>query len=92
MESLKLVPRGMYESLRERGLTSQHTKAVRAEVSTTSSQTFTPQSYFLAAAAIDRELLSIEQVANLLNADIVTTRRLLQRFASGGEDILDFQP
>jgi len=92
LESLKLVPRGMYDSLRERGLTSEHTRTVRAEVTTTSLPTFTPQSYFLAAAAVDRELLSVEQVASLLDTDIVTTRRLLQRFASEGEDILDFRP
>lgn len=92
MESLKLVPRGMYDSLRERGLTSEHTKSVRAEVAVASQPAFTPQSYFLAAAAVDRELLSVEQVANLLDTDIATTRRLLRRFASEGEDILDFRP
>lgn len=92
MESLGLVSKGMYDSLREKGLTNEHTKAVHAEVVSAPPPSFTPHSYFLASAAVDRELLSIEQVAKMLDIDIVTTRRLVRRFSSEGEDILDFRP
>lgn len=90
MEALRLLPKGMYDSLREKGLTSEHTKAVQAEIASAPVPSFTPHAYFLAGAAVDRELLSIEQVARLLDTDIITTRRLVRRFTSEGEDLLDF--
>jgi Zn-dependent peptidase ImmA (M78 family)/transcriptional regulator with XRE-family HTH domain len=92
MESLALVPKGMYDSLREKGLTSEHTRAVQSEVGAAPVPQFTPHSYFLAGAAVDRELLSVEQVAKLLDIDIITTRRLVKKFSSEGEDVLDFRP
>lgn len=90
LEALGLVQRGLYDSLRERGLTSEHTKSVMKDVTLDPEPVFTPHTYFLAGAAVDRELLSIEQVAHILDTDLVATRRLLSRFASEGDDVLDF--
>jgi Zn-dependent peptidase ImmA (M78 family)/DNA-binding XRE family transcriptional regulator len=92
MESLGLVLKGMHDSLREKGLTSAHTRAVQSEVAAPPVPQFTPHSYFLAGAAVDRELLSVEQVAKLLDIGIITTRRLVRRFSSEGEGLLDFRP
>jgi Zn-dependent peptidase ImmA (M78 family)/transcriptional regulator with XRE-family HTH domain len=92
LETLSIVQRGMYESLREKGLTSEHTKSVMQEITNEPAPTFTPHTYFLAGAAIDRDLLSIEQVAQLLDTDLVSVRRLLTKFSSEGEEVLEFQP
>lgn len=90
LEALGLVPRGLYDSLRDKGLTSDHTRSVMQELASESPPAFTPHTYFLAGAAVDRDLLSVEQVAHMLDMDLVTTRRLLSKFSSEGEDVLEF--
>ena len=91
LEALGLVPRGLYDSLRDKGLAAEHTKVVKQEVASELPPVFTPHTYFLAGAAVDRDLLSFEQVAHMLDVDLVTTRRLLSKFSSEGEDVFDFQ-
>lgn len=78
MVSLKLLPQGTYERLRADGLGLKHQAAVRDELGLTPEPpSFTARTMLLAAAAHARELLTEQQIASMLELDLLTVRKAL---------------
>lgn len=79
LESMNMLPVGTYESLRKQGIGLKHRHQVAAEMSVPQDvQPFTPRSLLLAGIAYERELLSEQQIASLLELNLVDIRRALQ--------------
>lgn len=91
MESLEMLPQGTYESLREQGIGLEHRERVADEMAVEDdARPFTPRTLLLAGAAYNRELLSEQQIASMLELNLVDVRRALQEAeASNGEMALD---
>ena len=91
MESLEMLPQGTYESLRDQGIGLEHRERVAEEMALEEDVTpFTPRTLLLAGAAYNRELLSEQQIASMLELSLVDVRRALQDAESGsGEMVLD---
>jgi Zn-dependent peptidase ImmA (M78 family) len=78
LEHLALVPKGLFESLKERGLGIKHLESVRQDMATVSSAPqFTPRLLLLAGATYDKGYLSEQQIAQKLDLDLVTVRKML---------------
>jgi Zn-dependent peptidase ImmA (M78 family)/DNA-binding XRE family transcriptional regulator len=91
MESLEMLPAGTYEVIRNRGIGLKHRERVAEELAVgEDAPPFTPRTLLLASAAYGRELLSEQQVASMLELNLVDVRRALQG-ADGthGEMVLD---
>lgn len=87
MESLKLVPRGTYDSLKSRGLGRKHLDQVVRESEVSSySAGFTPRLMFLVGEAYSRGLLSEQQIAERLDLDVVSVRKALEAVELDGTD------
>lgn len=89
LEALSLIPRGMFDSLKSRGLSGTHLKQVRKEIRADPPAQFSSKTYLLAGAAYDKELLSSEQLARMLDVDLVQMRTLLRQFSAEGEVSFD---
>lgn len=91
LESLDMLPAGTYESLRRQGIGLEHRRRVAEEMSVPEGiQPFTPRSLLLAGVAYERELLSEQQIASMLELNLVDVRRALQeRDGYAGEVVLD---
>jgi Zn-dependent peptidase ImmA (M78 family)/DNA-binding XRE family transcriptional regulator len=89
LESLGLVPKGLFDSLKDRGLGIRHLEEVRKEMgSEPIVSQFTPRLFLLAGAAFDRELLSEQQIAKKLELDLVTVRKMLSEVSTlGGNSV-----
>ncbi len=86
LEYLGLVPKGQFDSLKERGLGTRHLEEVRKEVGgELESSRFTPRSLLLAGVAFDRELMSEQQIAKKLELDLVTVRKVLAEVSESGD-------
>ena len=83
MIALKLLPSGTFEQLKRDGLGMKHRERVREELGLNQEQPiFTARTMLLALAAYDRELLSEQQIAAMLELDLVTVRKALGQIAS----------
>lgn len=91
LESLEMLPAGTYDSLRRRGVGLEHRHRVAEEMSVSEeNQPFTPRSLLLAGVAYERELLSEQQIASMLELNLVDVRRALQeRDGHAGEMVLE---
>lgn len=91
MESLEMLPQGTYESLRDQGIGLEHRERVAEEMAVEEeARPFTPRTLMLAGAAYNRELLSEQQIASMLELNLVDVRRALQEAEIGyGEMVLD---
>jgi Zn-dependent peptidase ImmA (M78 family)/transcriptional regulator with XRE-family HTH domain len=78
MESLGLLPKGTYESLKRSGLGRKHLEQVAAESRFDLTPIgFTPRLFFMAGEAYLRGLLSEQQIAEKLELDLPTVRKAL---------------
>ena len=91
LESLEMLPPGTYDSLRKQGVGLEHRRRVAEEMSVPDeNQPFTPRSLLLAGVAFERELISEQQIASMLELNLVDVRRALQeRDGHAGEVVLD---
>jgi Zn-dependent peptidase ImmA (M78 family)/transcriptional regulator with XRE-family HTH domain len=91
LEGLEMLPQGTFEKLRKQGIGLEHRQAVAHELSVTEeSAPFTPRSLLLAASAYERELLSEQQIASMLEMNLIDVRRALEeRPGHSGEVSLD---
>jgi Zn-dependent peptidase ImmA (M78 family)/transcriptional regulator with XRE-family HTH domain len=81
LEALGMAPKGLFSSLKDRGLGLPHLEQVRSELGSAPAAQFTPRLFLLAGAAFDRELLSEQQIARMLELDLVTVRKMLESVA-----------
>lgn len=91
MESLEMLPVGTYETLRQQGIGIEHRERVAEEMAVEEeARPFTPRTLLLAGTAYHRELLSEQQIASMLELNLVDVRRALQDTENGkGEMVLD---
>lgn len=91
LEALDIVPRGLTDSLKDRGLGMQHLEEVKKELGgePVTSQ-FTPRLLLLVGVAYDRELLSEQQIARKLDLDLVTVRTMLADVSRSEGDNIGF--
>lgn len=91
LESLDMLPQGTFATLKKQGVGLEHRRRVAEEMSVPEeSQPFTARSLLLAGVAYERELLSEQQVASMLELNLVEVRRALQeRDGHEGEVMLD---
>jgi Zn-dependent peptidase ImmA (M78 family)/DNA-binding XRE family transcriptional regulator len=86
MVALKLLPQGTFERLRADGLSLKHQAAVRDELGVGQEPpSFTARTMLLAIAAHERELLTEQQIASMLELDLLTVRRALDQDHEGGQ-------
>lgn len=80
MVTLKLLPAGTFERLKADGLGLRHQDVVRGELGLTPEQPgFTARTMLLALAAHERELLTEQQIASMLELDLLAVRKVLDR-------------
>lgn len=78
MVTLRLLPSGTFERLKSDGLSLKHQGVVRDELGLASEPpSFTPRTMLLALAAHERELLTEQQIASMLELDLLTVRKVL---------------
>jgi Zn-dependent peptidase ImmA (M78 family)/transcriptional regulator with XRE-family HTH domain len=91
MESLKLLPEGTYELLKTQRIGLEHRRHVAQEMSVSEdAKPFTPRTLLLAGVAYERELLSEQQIASMLDMSLVDVRSALeQNDGNDGELVLE---
>ena len=95
LEDLGLLPQGIWDSLKERGLSAEHVREVLGDSDTERRDgVTTPRLWLLATEAYRRDLLSEGQLARMLRMDRLEVRSMLD--ALGGEaeedDLGSFTP
>jgi Zn-dependent peptidase ImmA (M78 family)/transcriptional regulator with XRE-family HTH domain len=86
LEGLGLLPKGTYESLKAKGLGTQHLEEVRRELDEPeAANRFTPRTLLLAAEAFEKGLLSEQQIAKKLQLDLGSVRDVLEHVVPEGE-------
>lgn len=79
MIQLGLLKAGTYEKLRGKGIGLKHRERVLEEMTVAEEvPAFTPRTLLLASIAYQRELLSEQQIASMLELDLVTVRKALE--------------
>lgn len=79
METLEMLPSGTFEAIRSQGIGLEHRRQVAEEMAVEEdAKPFTPRTLLLAGAAFNRELLSEQQIASMLELNLVDVRRALQ--------------
>ncbi|MGB9992352.1 ImmA/IrrE family metallo-endopeptidase [Massilia sp. SM-13] len=87
MVSLSLLPDGTYERLRSEGLSLKHQDTVRKELAISPEPPiFTARTMLLAMAAHKRDLLTEQQIASMLELDLVSVRRALEDADETGQE------
>lgn len=87
MVALKLLPQGTYERLKADGLSLKHQAAVRDELHLTPEPpSFTARTMLLAMAAHERDLLTEQQIASMLELDLLTVRKVLAQDQLDGQE------
>ncbi len=90
METLEMLPRGTFESLRTQKVGLEHRRRVAEEMSVVEEgRPFTPRALLLASIAHERELLSEQQIASMLELNLVEVRRALEEHQGNGEMVLE---
>lgn len=84
LEEFKLLPQGTWESLKDRGFSTQTVHQILGDKPRTEDLVVPPRLWLLAAEAYRRELLSEGQLAQMLYMDRVEVRKMLD--ALGAED------
>ncbi|AEA60134.1 helix-turn-helix domain-containing protein [Burkholderia gladioli] len=88
LEGLMLLPKGTFDSLKAKGLGTQHLEEVRRELDEPEAvNRFTPRTLLLAADAYDKGLLSEQQIARKLQLDIGSVRDVLEQVAPEGDEL-----
>jgi len=83
MVALKLLAQGTFERLKADGLSLKHQAAVRGELGLSPEPpSFTARTM---AAAHERELLTEQQIASMLELDLLTVRKALDEDYNGGQ-------
>lgn len=78
MVALNLLASGTYERLKAEGLSLRHKEKVRVELGLAPEpRGFTPRTLLLALAAHKRDLLTEQQIASMLELDLLTVRMAL---------------
>jgi Zn-dependent peptidase ImmA (M78 family)/DNA-binding XRE family transcriptional regulator len=78
MVALKLLPAGQFERLKAEGLTLKHQDLVRQELGLSPEPpSFTARTLLLALAAHGRDLLTEQQIATMLELDLLAVRKAL---------------
>jgi Zn-dependent peptidase ImmA (M78 family)/DNA-binding XRE family transcriptional regulator len=78
MVALKLLPAGQFERLKAEGLTLKHQDLVRQELGLSPEPpSFTARTLLLALAAHGRDLLTEQQIATMLELDLLTVRKAI---------------
>ena len=86
MVALKLLPAGTFERLKAGGLGLKHQDVVREELGLEPEQpSFTARTMLLALAAHERELLTEQQIASMLELDLLAVRKVLDRSRLDGQ-------
>lgn len=86
MESLALIPRGTYDSLKNRKIGRSHLEqVVRESEMAFAPSGFTPKLLFLASEAYSRGLLSEQQIAEKLELDLPSVRSALEGVTNANE-------
>ena len=89
LEALDMLPAGTYDSLRSKGIGLEHRQVVADEMSVSEEgQPFTPRSLLLAGLAYERDLLSEQQIASMLELNLVDVRKALQEREDGAEEVV----
>jgi Zn-dependent peptidase ImmA (M78 family)/DNA-binding XRE family transcriptional regulator len=91
MVKMGLLPQGTYEEIKAQGVGVRHRKMVLDEIGIDeTAPPFTPRALLLASMAHKRELLSEQQIASMLELDIVSVRNALEEGIGGfREDSLE---
>ncbi len=92
LERLKLLPKGTFELLKERGLSGESVREVLGDPAPESDLAAPPRLALLAAEAYDAELLSEGQISEMLRQDRVDVRRWLDALGGAGEEIAAISP
>jgi Zn-dependent peptidase ImmA (M78 family)/transcriptional regulator with XRE-family HTH domain len=90
LEGIGLLPKGTYDSLKERKLGTRHLEEVRKDLGEpVPLPRFTPRTMLLAAEAFERGLLTEQQIARKLQLDLMTVRDMFEQIAPGEEGELE---
>ncbi|ABE43865.1 helix-turn-helix domain-containing protein [Polaromonas sp. JS666] len=90
METLEMLPLGTFESLRTQKVGLEHRRRVAEEMSVIEEgRPFTPRALMLASIAHERELLSEQQIASMLELNLVDVRQALEEHQGDGEMVLE---
>ncbi len=92
LERLKLLPKGTFESLRDRGFSGDAVREVLGDPAPESTLATPPRLALLAAEAYDAELLSEGQIADMLRIDRVEVRRWLDALGGEGDELAAISP
>ena len=84
-----MLPPGTYDSLRRKKIGLEHRQVVSDEMSVSEEgQPFTPRSLLLAGIAYERDLLSEQQIASMLELNLVDVRKALQEREGISEEVV----
>jgi Zn-dependent peptidase ImmA (M78 family) len=87
LERIELLPKGTYESLRERGFNAEFVRGIIGDPAPRSRQLpVTPRIAQIASSAYRRGLVSEGQLARMLSLDRVEVREILDIFGGGETD------
>ncbi|MCT7317413.1 XRE family transcriptional regulator [Ralstonia sp. CHL-2022] len=90
MEALTLLPKGTFDSLRDKGLTLEHLQRVKTELGKSEEKaSFTPRTLILAASAYEQNLLSEQQIAHKLDMDLLEVREAFEALVGERSDLLE---
>ena len=84
LEDLKLLPGGMWDSLKDRGFSGETVRAVLGDKPKSDDLVVPPRLWMLAAEAYRRDLLTEGQLAQMLHMDRVEVRNMVDTL--GAED------
>lgn len=84
MESLSILRRGTFERMRSAGIGLKHRERVKQDVPEAADPpAFTPRSLLLASVAHQNDLVTEQQLATMLELDLMTVRRSLEQNVGG---------
>ncbi|MBN9373035.1 MULTISPECIES: XRE family transcriptional regulator [unclassified Hydrogenophaga] len=91
MEGLEMLPPNTYDAIRRQGIGQAHRDHVAKEMTVQEEVgPFTPRTLLLASSAYHRELLSEQQIASMLELNLVDVRQALESSAGAkGEMVFD---
>lgn len=90
MEALEMLPPGTFDSLRSDKVGLEHRRRVAEEMSVVEdARPFTPRALLLATVAHGRDLLSEQQIASMLELNLIDVRKALDGRDSEGEMVLE---
>jgi Zn-dependent peptidase ImmA (M78 family)/transcriptional regulator with XRE-family HTH domain len=90
METLEMLPPGTFDSLRTQKVGLEHRRRVAGEMSVVEDGLpFTPRALLLASMANERDLLSEQQIATMLELNLVEVRKALEVHKGDGGMVLE---